>query len=116
MKAHLRGQPPPLSAPQLDLVLDVANAAGRELLGAERTAEAYWLAQYFAAAPPGEAWPGELVCWVRQETGVCSPCCEFPKPEASFSRGVSSCPSVNLLACAFHNCQTCRASSVWCKN
>lgn len=34
VKAHLRGQQPPLSAQQLDLVLDLANTAGRELLGA----------------------------------------------------------------------------------
>ena len=33
VKAHLRGEPPPLSAQQLDVVLDVANAASRELLG-----------------------------------------------------------------------------------
>ena len=114
VKAHLRGDSPPLSAQQLDVVLDMANTASRELLGAllllqrsscmtthcmcprncmigaagsrifvshvlavdchatgaERAAASYWLARYFAAAAPGTRWPGELVCWVRQETGV----------------------------------------------
>lgn len=113
VKAHLRGDSPPLSAQQLDVVLDMANTASRELLGAlpllpctccmimchmclrncmfgaegsrilmshmlvikchatgaERAAASYWLAHYFAAAAPGTSWPGELVCWVRQETG-----------------------------------------------
>jgi hypothetical protein len=34
VKAHLRGDSPPLSAQQLDVVLDMANTASRELLGA----------------------------------------------------------------------------------
>jgi hypothetical protein len=33
VKAHLRGEAPPLSAQQLDVVLEVANSASRELLG-----------------------------------------------------------------------------------
>jgi hypothetical protein len=51
--------------------------------GAERAAEAYWLAQYFAAAAPGTSWPGELVCWVRQETGT---------PPHGLAAALSHCP------------------------
>jgi len=71
VKAHLRGEAPPLSAQQLELVLDAANLATRELIGAERVAENYWLSHYFAGGACGGAWPGTLVCWARQETGAC---------------------------------------------
>ena len=70
MKAHLKGEAPPLSAAQLGDLLEVSGAAVREAIAVERATDSYWLAQYFAAAPRGSAWPGQLVAWARQETGT----------------------------------------------
>ena len=42
----------------------------RELQGAERAADAYWRAHFFARQPRGSLYGGQLVAWRRLETGA----------------------------------------------
>ncbi|KAK9841052.1 hypothetical protein WJX81_007873 [Elliptochloris bilobata] len=73
LKAHLRGEVPPMTGPALAAAVDTAGAQLRRLFALEREVTAYWTAVYFRdelVADPGRTWPGLLLHWIRQETGV----------------------------------------------
>ncbi|GAX76950.1 hypothetical protein CEUSTIGMA_g4397.t1 [Chlamydomonas eustigma] len=67
VRAHLEGQPLPLSAADIDSIMGMSQESGRFLNALERDQENYWLSEFFRQRPD-EAWSATMLGWFREES------------------------------------------------
>lgn len=70
LKAHLRGEPPPLSDSQVLRRAEVAQAMAREAQRVSRLSERYWVTHWFATRGSGEGFPALVLRALRGDNGA----------------------------------------------
>jgi len=73
LKAALRGEAPPLSAPRLAEILAEVGCTTQRVSKLERDAQSYWIAHYFKRAftnDPTTSWAATFLGWFREEAGL----------------------------------------------
>jgi len=70
IKAHLRGEAPPLSAEELAGVVEEVSDTAFQKRSLTWEVEQYWLATYLKQQGPGRLWEGQFLLWQRQEMGL----------------------------------------------
>jgi exoribonuclease II len=73
LKAALRGEAPPFTAPELASILADVGTASQEMTKLERESQSYWVAHYFRNAVAMDAdatWQATFLSWFKQEAGL----------------------------------------------
>ena len=72
LKAHARGQPPPLPRQELEERVEKSGAMAREVARLQRESERYWITHWFSQQPLDRVYPALLLRWLKAEAGVVS--------------------------------------------